>query len=298
MASVTVPPSSSSTHLIHNLLRLPEPPSSFCLFPRPFCFSALTCQSSRRNKPRFQSISSKLLPFHSTSSLVAKSFSAIDEPDLGEDEESEEVEEEEDELDSGMVSLRGSEDSEEGKEEKIEKMKKKARGSALKLTIKEKKELASYAHSLGDKLKCQLVGKSGVTDSVVFSFLETLEKNELLKVSPFINLLSLSLSMLLLEECCCLVEMETRCEPLSLILYLEQVKIRKTSPQEMEDAVMHLEEATGSVAVGQIGRTVILYRPSPTKMKAEEKKKEVERLSMRRRQKFSNSRPTTRPFVS
>ncbi|KAF3486972.1 hypothetical protein F2Q69_00058028 [Brassica cretica] len=255
MASVTVPPSSSSTHLIHNLLRLPEPPSSFCLFPRPFCFSALTCQSSRRNKPRFQSISSKLLPFHSTSSLVAKSFSAIDEPDLGEDEESEEVEEEEDEVDSGMVSLRGSEDSEEGKEEKIEKMKKKARGSALKLTIKEKKELASYAHSLGDKLKCQLVGKSGVTDSVVFSFLETLEKNELLKV-----------------------------------------KIRKTSPQEMEDAVMHLEEATGSVAVGQIGRTVILYRPSPTKMKAEEKKKEVERLSIRRRHKFSNSRPNTRPF--
>lgn len=104
--------------------------------------------------------------------------------------------------------------------------------------------------------------------------------------------------MLLLEECCCLVEMETRCEPLSLILYLEQVKIRKTSPQEMEDAVMHLEEATGSVAVGQIGRTVILYRPSPTKMKAEEKKKEVERLSIRRRQKFSNSRPNTRPFVS
>ncbi|KAH0871852.1 LOW QUALITY PROTEIN: hypothetical protein HID58_078874 [Brassica napus] len=252
---MAIPPSSSSTHLIHNLLRLPELPSSFCLFPRPFCFSALTCQSSRRNKPRFQSISSKPLPFHSTSSLVAKSFSAIDEPDLGEDEESEKVEEEEDELDSGMVSLRGSEDSEEGKEEKIEKMKKKARGSALKLTIKEKKELASYAHSLGDKLKCQLVGKSGVTDSVVFSFLETLEKNELLKV-----------------------------------------KIRKTSPQEMEDAVMHLEEATGSVAVGQIGRTVILYRPSPTKMKAEEKKKEVERLSMRRRQKFSNSRPTTRPF--
>ncbi|CAN7027552.1 hypothetical protein IGI04_025343 [Brassica rapa subsp. trilocularis] len=255
MASVTVPPSSSSTHLIHNLLRLPEPPSSFCLFPRPFCFSALTCQSSRRNKPRFQSISSKPLPFHSTSSLVAKSFSAIDEPDLGEDDESEEDEEDEEddvELDSGMVSVRG---SEEGKEEKIEKMKQKARGSALKLTIKEKKELASYAHSLGDKLKCQLVGKSGVTDSVVFSFLETLEKNELLKV-----------------------------------------KIRKTSPQEMEDAVMHLEEATGSVAVGQIGRTVILYRPSPTKMKAEEKKKEVERLSIRRRQKFSNSRPNTRPF--
>ncbi|KAL0739645.1 hypothetical protein Bca4012_015855 [Brassica carinata] len=269
MASVTrIPPSSSSssTHLIHNLLRLPEPPSSFGLFLRPFCFSALTCQSSRRDKPRFQSVSPKPLPFHSTSSsLVAKSFSAIDEPHLGEDEESEEddyneEEDEEEELDSGMVSARVSEDLEaddEGlgeKEDKTEKMKKKARGSGLKLTIKEKKELASYAHSLGDKLKCQLVGKSGVTDSVVFSFLETLEKNELLKV-----------------------------------------KIRKTSPEEMEDAVRHLEEATGSVAVGQIGRTVILYRPSPTKMKAEEKKKEVERLLIRRRQKFSNSRPT-RPF--
>ncbi|KAL0891729.1 hypothetical protein Bca101_015712 [Brassica carinata] len=266
MASVTrIPPSSSSssTHLIHNLLRLPQPPSSFALFVRPFCFSAITCQSSRRDKPRFQSVSSKPLRFHSTSSssLVAKSFSAIDEPDLGEDEESEEDDyNEEEELDSGMVSARGSEDLEaddEGlgeKEDKIEKMKKKARGSALKLTIKEKKELASYAHSLGDKLKCQLVGKSGVTDSVVFSFLETLEKNELLKV-----------------------------------------KIRKTSPEEMEDAVRHLEEATGSVAVGQIGRTVILYRPSPTKMKAEEKKKEVERLLIRRRQKFSNSRPA-RPF--
>lgn len=81
---------------------------------------------------------------------------------------------------------------------------------------------------------------------------------------------------------------------LCLILLLwEQVKIRKTSPDELEDAVRHLEEATGSVAVGQIGRTVILYRPSPTKMKAEEKKKEVERLSIRRRHKFAN----TRPFV-
>lgn len=196
MGSVRIqPPSSSSTHLIHNLLRHPEPPSSFGLLLRPFHFSAITCQSSRGNKPRFQSISSKLklpLPFHSTSSssLVAKSFSAVDEPDLGEEDESEEddyneeEDEEEEELDSGMVSARGNEEYE---EDKIEKMKKKARGSGLKLTIKEKKELASYAHSLGDKLKCQLVGKSGVTDSVVFSFLETLEKNELLKVSPILS---------------------------------------------------------------------------------------------------------------
>ncbi|CAA7020642.1 unnamed protein product [Microthlaspi erraticum] len=271
MARVTPLSSSSSTHLIHNLLRLPEPPSSVCLFLRPFCFSALTSQSNHRNKPRFQSLSSsKPLPSPSTyTSIVAKSLSSIDEPDIEEDEESEEddysaeeyqdedEEDEEDELEGGMVSAEATEEvSEMGlgeKEEKTEKMKKKARGSGLKLSIKEKKELASYAHSLGDKLKCQLVGKSGVTDSVVFSFLETLEKNELLKV-----------------------------------------KIRKTSPDELEDAVRHLEEATGSVAVGQIGRTVILYRPSPTKMKAEEKKKEVERLSIRRRQKFTNTRPFVR----
>ncbi|XP_010437003.1 PREDICTED: uncharacterized protein LOC104720815 [Camelina sativa] len=264
MERVTATPSSSSTHLIHNILRHPKPPSSVCLFLRPFCFSASISQS---NKPRLQSFSSKSLPSPSTS-LVAKSFSSVDKPDLQEDEESEDEEdysaqeyEFEDELDSGVVSsVRGIEDSEsemvglEDKEEKAEKMKKKARGSGLKLSIKEKKELASYAHSLGDKLKCQLVGKSGVTDSVVFSFLETLEKNELLKV-----------------------------------------KIRKTSPDELEDAVQHLEEATGSVAVGQIGRTVILYRPSPTKMKAEEKKKEVERMSISRKRKYTNTRPT-KPF--
>ncbi|KAL1190253.1 hypothetical protein V5N11_016642 [Cardamine amara subsp. amara] len=260
MARVTAS-SSSSTHLIHNLLRLPKPPSSVCLFLRPFCFSASISQSNLHNKPQFQSVSSKPLSSPSTS-LIAKSSSSVNEPDFEEEDYS--AEEYEDELDSGMVSMGGIEDSEASeessemgltdKEDRIEKMKKKARGSALKLSIKEKKELASYAHSLGDKLKCQLVGKSGVTDSVVFSFLETLEKNELLKV-----------------------------------------KIRKTSPDELEDAVQHLEEATGSVAVGQIGRTVILYRPSPTKMKAEEKKKEVERMSIRRRQKYTNARPT-RPF--
>lgn len=190
MARVTPLSSSSSTHLIHNLLRLPEPPFSVCLFLRPFCFSALTSQSNHRNKPRFQSLSSKPLPSPCTStSLVAKSFSSIDEADLREDEESEEDDHsEEEEEEGGMVSAEASEEVSEqmglgDKEEKTEKVKKKARGSGLKLTIKEKKELASYAHSLGDKLKCQLVGKSGVTESVVFSFLETLEKNELLKVS-------------------------------------------------------------------------------------------------------------------
>ncbi|KAJ4963331.1 hypothetical protein NE237_023270 [Protea cynaroides] len=110
------------------------------------------------------------------------------------------------------------------------------------LSVKEKKELASYAHSLGKKLKCQQVGKSGITPSVAASFLETLEANELLKL-----------------------------------------KVHNNCPGELTDVVKQLEEATGSVIVGQIGRTVILYRPSITKLKVEEKKKQAQRVFMRRR---------------
>ncbi|ONK73824.1 uncharacterized protein A4U43_C04F35760 [Asparagus officinalis] len=95
-----------------------------------------------------------------------------------------------------------------------------------KLSVKEKKELASFAHSLGKKLKSQQVGKSGVTPSVAAAFLENLESNELLKL-----------------------------------------KIHGSCPDELIDAIKKLEEATGSVAVDQIGRTVILYRPSLSKMK-------------------------------
>ncbi|KAL8543069.1 hypothetical protein ACS0TY_003810 [Phlomoides rotata] len=109
------------------------------------------------------------------------------------------------------------------------------------LSVKEKKELASYAHSLGKKLKSQQVGKSGVTDFVVTALIETLEANELLKL-----------------------------------------KIHNSCPGELEDAVKKLEESTGSVAVGQIGRTVILYRPSLAKLKAEEKKKQVKSVYLKR----------------
>ncbi|KAK9177163.1 hypothetical protein WN944_029182 [Citrus x changshan-huyou] len=114
-----------------------------------------------------------------------------------------------------------------------------------KLTVKEKKELASYAHSLGKKLKCQLVGKSGVTDGVVTSFIETLEANELLKI-----------------------------------------KIHRTCPGELEDVVKQLEEATGSVVVSQIGQTVIIYRPSLTRMKLEEKKQQARRVYVRKESKL------------
>lgn len=57
------------------------------------------------------------------------------------------------------------------------------------MSVKEKKELGSYANSLGKKLKSQQVGKSGVTDSVATALVETLEANELLKVS-FLSLLA------------------------------------------------------------------------------------------------------------
>jgi hypothetical protein len=53
-----------------------------------------------------------------------------------------------------------------------------------KLSVKERKELASYAHGLGKKLKSQQVGKSGVTPNLVSAFSDNLESNELLKVCP------------------------------------------------------------------------------------------------------------------
>ncbi|KAK2997350.1 hypothetical protein RJ639_024767 [Escallonia herrerae] len=116
------------------------------------------------------------------------------------------------------------------------------------LSVKEKKELSSYAHSLGKKLKSQQVGKSGVTDSVATALVETLESNELLKL-----------------------------------------KIHGNCPGELDDVVKRLEETTGSVVVGQIGRTVILYRPSLTKLMAEEKKRQARRVFVRKQAAFRPS---------
>jgi len=66
---------------------------------------------------------------------------------------------------------------------------------------------------------------------------------------------------------------------------VEQLKIHRTCPGELEDVVSLLERATGSAAVFQIGRTVIFYRPSLTKMKAEEKKAQACRLFEQRQKK-------------
>ncbi|KAG7636935.1 putative RNA-binding, CRM domain, YhbY-like superfamily [Arabidopsis thaliana] len=216
--------SSTLTNLINHLLRHPKPTSPVCLFLRPFSVSLLGRKSSHHAW-----ISSSLplpRPYISFSPLlVPKSFSSVDESEQDED----------------NVSLVASfnEINDDGQEDwsdlTMVSMRENGRSSALELSAKEKRKLASYAHSLGDKLKSQLVGKSGVTDSVVLSFVETLEKNELLKV-----------------------------------------KIHRTCPGELEDMILRLEEATGSVSVGQIARTVILYRPSPTKLKGDEGKKRNE----------------------
>ena len=74
----------------------------------------------------------------------------------------------------------------------------------------------------------------------------------------------------------------------------EQVKIHGTCPEELDDTVKELEAATGSVVVGQIGRTVILYRPSLTKLKAEEKKEQMRKIFLKRKQRYS--RPTSMEF--
>ncbi|KAL8238662.1 hypothetical protein R6Q59_015270 [Mikania micrantha] len=116
------------------------------------------------------------------------------------------------------------------------------------MSVKEKKDLGSYAHSLGKKLKSQQVGKSGVTDSVATALVETLEANELLKL-----------------------------------------KIHNNCPGELDDVVSQLEEATGSIVVGRIGRTVIIYRPSLTKLIAEEKKKQAMKVFLKRRATFKSS---------
>lgn len=65
-----------------------------------------------------------------------------------------------------------------------------------KLSVKERKELASYAHGLGKKLKSQQVGKGGVTPNLVSAFSDNLESNELLKVCPRLPLIVKSMAHL------------------------------------------------------------------------------------------------------
>ncbi|KAK1262312.1 hypothetical protein QJS04_geneDACA001040 [Acorus gramineus] len=134
----------------------------------------------------------------------------------------------------------------------------------IQLTVKEKKELASYAHSLGKKLKSQQVGKGGVTPSVAAAFVENLECNELLKYSYWGQItLHHTPSERRAFGRVLVTEVENRVRDTNE----EEIKVHGSCPGELEGVIKELEESTGSVAVGQIGRTVILYRPSLSKMK-------------------------------
>ncbi|BFG41426.1 hypothetical protein CerSpe_277000 [Prunus speciosa] len=249
-------------HRLHCLLHRPSPPSSsFSLFLKPLLISTTTVSTTpfiaRRRiiSPSLPSLPSRPLLFCHSSTLShsppapkaslqeAEETQQLEIPEDDDNDNGEEAEIEIENLDNKENAQVGLESSSGLKRDGVK---------PPSLTVKEKKELASYAHSLGKKLKSQLVGKSGVTASVAASFVENLESNELLKV-----------------------------------------KIHGTCPGELDEVVKQLEEATGSVIVGQIGRTVILYRPSLTKLKAEEKRQQMRKVFVRRK---TYSRPTSVEF--
>ncbi|PHU10678.1 hypothetical protein BC332_22538 [Capsicum chinense] len=228
---------SSSSMALHRLLRpvpvpVPMPILSFSFLKQSLSFPPHQTTSLHPIFPSLPTHTSIFLPSRTFSNLpVSCTSQALVESSVDDEEIAEEI--------GGESASRPSES-----ERKI------LRAKLPNLSMKEKKELASYAHSLGKKLKSQQVGKSGVTDTVVMALDETLEANELLKL-----------------------------------------KIHGTCPGgELDDIVKHLEEATGSVVVGQIGRTVILYRPSLTKMKAEEKKKQAQSLYMKKQKQYAERR--------
>ncbi|WCJ40912.1 RNA-binding CRS1 / YhbY (CRM) domain protein [Euphorbia peplus] len=267
MAAASVS-SLSTTHALHRLLRPPPSPPSFFsrkisaaaftvtvkphfLKPTPFqnccigvnLFSSLSSRSFSTSSLHFSPNAAELLE-----SEEEEDYDEDDDEDEDEDDDEDEDEDEDDdevecEGDEISVDVRGEDESpKEGVKRDVLKV--------PKLSVKEKKELASYAHGLGKKLKSQLVGKSGFTDNVAISFVETLEANELLKI-----------------------------------------KIHRTCPGELEDVVQRLQEATGSVVVSQIGRTVIIYRPSISKMKAEEKKNQIRKVYVRKDSRFQPTSP-------
>ncbi|XP_011047558.1 PREDICTED: uncharacterized protein LOC105141875 [Populus euphratica] len=279
MMAVAITSSSTTPHVLHHLLRPPPsqqfaPPQLLSYFLRPTCTTTTTTTktilskshktpSQKTNTILFSSLSSlpsspllfslRSFPCFQRAHNHSLTLQELEEEDQREEEKGEgfiddeiengnkedDIEGESDnlELEDSVVDVSGDGSTKEGLKRNGVKV--------PTLTVKEKKELASYAHGLGKKLKSQLIGKSGFTDNVATSFIETLEANELLKI-----------------------------------------KIHRTCPGELEDVVRRLEEATGSVVVGQIGRTVIIYRPSLTKMKAEEKRQQARRVYVRKTPKL------------
>nr|GLL28449.1 CRM-domain containing factor CFM3, chloroplastic/mitochondrial [Ipomoea trifida] len=229
-------PSSAPLMIFRRLLRSATPLLSFSLRPKqPVYFYPQTTPLFTPARPHFLYQTHHFSSNHPLQALLQFQDDVVEGTDENTDDD--EIEE----LEPGAVAVTVTTESSEAQ---------RLHSKLQRLTVKEKKELASYAHSLGKKLKSQQVGKSGITDTVILALGETLEKNELLKL-----------------------------------------KIHGTCPGELEDVVRQLEQATGSVVVGKIGRTVILYRPSLSKLKAEEKKKLVQRAILKKQMLNKDKKP-------
>ncbi|XP_058756783.1 uncharacterized protein LOC131629998 [Vicia villosa] len=241
----------ASCHLLPVLrsqppLPLPSSSSSFISFLKPFFLpsSNITLRRLHYNAPLPKTLPHSFLstPSFSSRSFSYTPFSAVigdSSPNSTED-ASEEEEEEEGEYDE-RENVEDTEVVDSTSSPLVGKREDRLKLKVPSLSVKERKELASYAHSLGKKLNTQLVGKFGVTPNLVTAFTDNLEANELLKI-----------------------------------------KIHGSCPGELDDVMKQLEEATGSVIVDRIGRTLILYRPSLSKLKVEEKRKEVQKLFLKK----------------
>lgn len=193
--------SSVSSHFLFVLRSQPPLPSpssssSFISFLKPFFLpsSNITLRKFHLHPPLQKTLSPSFLstpPFSSRaffytpplSSFVEGSASKFIEEDEDEyDEEGDEFESERDDFEDTKVVV-----DEIGTTSSplVSKREERLKLEVPSLSVKERKELGSYAHSLGKKLSTQLVGKSGVTPNLVTAFSDNLEANELLKVMVF-----------------------------------------------------------------------------------------------------------------
>jgi len=194
--------SSVSSHLLFVLRSQPPLPSpssssSFISFLKPFFLpsSNITLRKFHLHPPLQKTLSPSFLstpPFSSRAFSYTPPLSAVVEGSTSKSIEEDEVEDEYDEERDEFESEREREDFEDTKvavdeiettsSPLVSKREERLKLEVPSLSVKERKELGSYAHSLGKKLSTQLVGKSGVTPNLITAFSDNLEANELLKV--------------------------------------------------------------------------------------------------------------------
>lgn len=207
--AVAITSSSTTPHFLHHLLRPPpSQPPLLSYFLRPFCTTSTSTKTILSKSHETQSQKTNTILFSPPTSLLfsLRSFSFFQKahnhsPTLQELEEEDQREEKSEGFIDDEIENDDNEDDIEGESDNLVledsvvdnagevegSTKEGLKRNGIKvptLTVKEKKDLASYAHGLGKKLKSQLIGKSGFTDNVATSFIETLEANELLKVKP------------------------------------------------------------------------------------------------------------------